>query len=143
MVIVCAVGNEAREEALFPARLPLVISAAAMAPDGRLAPFSNYGKKVDVCAPAVNIPVAAGDDKYSTMSGTSLATAIVAGVVVHVLRANPKLKPPQVKDLLKRTGAPLTSGPAIGGGLVNAFRAVKDAPQQGKRKRQSKESAES
>lgn len=66
---------------------------------------------------------------FSNLQGTSMATPHVAGVVALIKSANPKLKPAEIKALLKRTATAL--GPnnqnQYGAGLVNAEKAVSQA----------------
>ncbi len=66
---------------------------------------------------------------YTHMSGTSMATPHVAGIVALMLEANPHLTPAQVKDILKRTAANMTGRLAweAGAGHVNAYAAVAEA----------------
>ena len=66
---------------------------------------------------------------YSHMSGTSMATPHVAGIVALMLEANPHLNPAQVKDLLERTATNLTGRLAweAGAGHVNAYAALAEA----------------
>ena len=66
---------------------------------------------------------------YSHMSGTSMATPHVAGIVALMLEANPHLTPAQVKDILKRTATNMTSRLSweAGAGHVNAYAAVAEA----------------
>ncbi|MGV8942102.1 MAG: S8 family peptidase [Lysobacter sp.] len=63
---------------------------------------------------------------YSHMSGTSMATPHVAGVVALMLEANPKLTPAQVKDILERTATNMTGRLPweAGMGHLNAYAAV-------------------
>ncbi len=68
---------------------------------------------------------------YTEFPGTSMATPHVAGVVALMKAANPKLKAPQIKALLKQSATP--KGPndqnQYGAGLVNAEAAVNAAVQ--------------
>lgn len=66
---------------------------------------------------------------YTHMSGTSMATPHVAGIVALMLEANPNLTPAQVKDILVRTAANMTGRLSweAGAGHVNAYAAVAEA----------------
>lgn len=63
---------------------------------------------------------------YTLMSGTSMATPHVSGIVALMLEANPDLDPAQVRDILKRTATNMTGRLAweAGAGHVNAYAAV-------------------
>ncbi|MGN6540374.1 MAG: S8 family peptidase [Ginsengibacter sp.] len=108
---------------------------------GFTASFSNYGKKsVDVFAPGVNIySTLPGGNKYGAMSGTSMATPVVAGVAALILEYFPDLSAEQVKYVIDHSAEPITeevklpgttdsvnlSDISITGGEVNAYNAVK------------------
>ena len=66
---------------------------------------------------------------YTHMSGTSMATPHVAGIVALMLEANPHLGPAQVKDILERTATNMTGRLAweAGAGHVNAYAALAEA----------------
>ena len=66
---------------------------------------------------------------YTHMSGTSMATPHVAGVVALILEARPSLSPAQVKALLQNTATNMPGLEAweAGAGYVNAFAAVDQA----------------
>ena len=66
---------------------------------------------------------------YTVMSGTSMATPHVAGIIALMLEANPGLTPLQVKDILERTATNMTgrTGWEAGTGHVNAYTAVAEA----------------
>jgi subtilisin family serine protease len=53
-----------------------------------LAMFSNYGSQVDICAPGQDIWSCFPDNKYFRMSGTSMASPLVAGVCAAMLEGN-------------------------------------------------------
>jgi serine protease AprX len=131
---------------------PWVIGVAAGNKDGlTLADFSSRGVPGDplyqptITAPGVGIvaaravtgaitPLGAPDDislgadaiRYTHMSGTSMATPHVAGVVALLLQANPALSPDQIRSTLRSTATALPGYAAheAGAGYVNAFAAV-------------------
>jgi subtilisin family serine protease len=68
--------------------------------------------KPDVCATGTDIVAANGfageDDRWISMTGTSMASPFVAGVVGLMLAARPGLTAPQILALLRRTAQPLS-----------------------------------
>ena len=66
---------------------------------------------------------------YSHMSGTSMATPHVAGIVALMLEANPHLTAGQVKDIIERTASNMTGRIywEAGAGHINAYAAVAEA----------------
>jgi serine protease AprX len=63
---------------------------------------------------------------YTHMSGTSMATPHVAGIVALMLEANPNLTPADVQNILKRTATNMTGRLdwEAGAGHVNAYEAL-------------------
>ncbi|WP_460610028.1 S8 family serine peptidase [Hymenobacter terrigena] len=86
-----------------------------------LGPVATLGAQTDaaVLTPA-ELPF------YTVMSGTSMATPHVAGVVALILEAKPSLSPAQVKELLQKTATNMPGHEAweVGAGYVNAYAAV-------------------
>ena len=66
---------------------------------------------------------------YTTMSGTSMATPHVAGIVALMLEANPLLSPAEVKQTLKETATNMPGYETweVGAGYVNAYAAIDQA----------------
>ena len=66
---------------------------------------------------------------YTMISGTSMATPHVAGIVALMLEANPALSPAEVKDILQRTASNMSGRLPweAGAGHVNAWNAVAEA----------------
>lgn len=62
---------------------------------------------------------------YTHMSGTSMATPHVAGIVALLFEANPSLTPAQVKQILVDTANPMSGRAAyeVGAGHVDAYEA--------------------
>jgi len=66
---------------------------------------------------------------YTHMSGTSMATPHVAGVVALMFEANPNLTPDQVRDIIERTATNMTGRLPweAGAGHINAYAATVEA----------------
>src|SRR4051794_20055604 len=140
-----------------PADDPFVITIGAIDDKGSnglgddvLPNFSGRGPtaadglaKPDVVAPGGHIvslaaPGAAVTTEFpSTMtapyrrgSGTSMATAVVTGLVAQMISANPTLSPDRVKFMLTRTARPdaSTDRMAVGSGIVDGAAAMMAPP---------------
>ena len=63
---------------------------------------------------------------YTHMSGTSMATPHVSGIVALMLEAKPSLTPGQVKEILQKTATNMPNHEAweVGAGYVNAYAAI-------------------
>ena len=93
---------------------------------GGLASFSNYGvQSVALAAPGVNI-LSTVPGGYAYMSGTSMATPYVSGVVALVAGLHPSDTAAQLVQQVLSTTKPLASlaGKTATGGIVDAARAV-------------------
>lgn len=108
IIIVASSGNEGRRGSVdYPARLPQTIAVAAATRKGQVAPFSNTGKQIDIYAPGEKIISTWLRGKYHELSGTSMATSHVTGVIALMLSRNPALTPDQVKQIIKKHGSVL------------------------------------
>jgi membrane-anchored mycosin MYCP len=130
VVVVAAAGNDLRNSdtgPFYPASYPGVLAVGAAAPGGALAGFSDRHTPVAVTAPGVNVTTAypgTWPDAYApAQSGTSFASAFVAGVVALVRSAHPELNPAQVVARIEAT-AHGPAGPGTGHGQVDPVRAV-------------------
>ena len=91
------------------------------------APGSNYGPTtVDIAAPGKNILSTVPGNGYSTLSGTSMATPHLSGVVALLLAVNPELTIAEQKNALFSTVDPLDdfTNLIVTEGRVNAQAAV-------------------
>lgn len=104
------------------------------------AQFSNYGSRVDIFAPGVDVYSTTPEDTYKANDGTSMASPVVAGVAALVLSHYPDLTAAQLKDVLLKSATPLSdltvykpgSDQAVSfgslsytGGIVNIYNALK------------------
>jgi len=126
VIIVASCGNEGRKATIdYPARFQQVVSVGALTRAGKVASFSNKGKRIDIYAPGENIYSCWLNNRYNELSGTSMATAHVTGVVALMLAAKPTLKPLQVKQAIKRNSIPYTKEKRDGiPGQINARRVM-------------------
>ncbi|MBT8399554.1 MAG: S8 family serine peptidase, partial [Rhodothermia bacterium] len=88
-------------------------------------PTADGRVKPDVAALGVGVVLTDGGGQFTTGSGTSYATPIVAGVAAQVLQVNPFLSPIEVRDILRMTASQATNPDNdLGWGIVDAAAAV-------------------
>jgi subtilisin family serine protease len=158
VLLVHAAGNEANnidQVDHFPAAVAegakatypnvLTVGASSSKNDAHLAAdFSNYGKRVDVFAPGVNIYNTLPGSTYGMESGTSMAAPTVAGVAAVLKSYFPQLSGADLKRIIMQSAEPVhtkveqpgEAGKTVDfttlsntGGVVNLYRAVQLAQQ--------------
>lgn len=132
-LMVASVGNDSSDVDTYPAAHSLAMGISAVAQDEYLAPFSNYGDYVELCAPGVNVYSAlpGAESGWGTWSGTSFAAPFVAGVAALAMQVDPDRAPQDVRQLLTDAarselawGSIAPPDPLYGWGMVDAFEAV-------------------
>jgi serine protease len=131
ITVVAAAGNDSTDMYSIPASYEGVISVGATDSKNHLANFSNYGPSVDLVAPGVDVYSTIYDPtkgaSFAELSGTSMASPIVAGVASLILSKYPNLKPYEVETILERTATDLGEKGydlKYGNGLVNPVAAL-------------------
>lgn len=122
----------------IPTELPGVVTVASTTQDGVKSSFSNYGKGIiDVAAPGSSILSTVVGGGYGRLSGTSMASPHVAGVLALLKSTHPSAGPSALLALVRAeaddvacpvTDARCTGSPAdnafYGEGIVDALHAV-------------------
>lgn len=88
VLLVAAVGNEATEEARYPAAYPSVIGVGAVDRAGQIYARGNRGASVELLAPGVEIVSSVPGNAFSFGDGTSLAAAHVTAALALAVAAS-------------------------------------------------------
>ncbi|MEM1401978.1 MAG: S8 family serine peptidase [Pseudomonadota bacterium] len=145
IIVVAAAGNESTTVPSYPASYANVISVSAVDAQQRITGYSNTGSAVDIAAPGgdgrvdfngdgypdgvLSTGASDGEFAYTFLSGTSMASPHVAGVMALMKSVNPNLDADDVDRLLESGALTDDFGAAgrdnqYGHGIVNARRAV-------------------
>lgn len=126
-IVIVAAGNSSMDAAKYsPANSKGVIAVAATDENSLKASFTNTVENIEfgISAPGVNIMSALPNNEYKALSGTSMATPHVAGLVAVMKSLNPKLTHREVFDLLNNTGEEIEDHHQIGK-MIQPYKVVK------------------
>ena len=130
-IIVAAAGNENNSVGFYPADYRHVIAVASVSVDDTRAGYSSYGHAVDIAAPGGGseggILSTIPGDAYDWMSGTSMASPLVAGCFGLLKSYHPGWSNDQLITQVIGTADNIDSlNPGfetmLGSGRVNAYR---------------------
>jgi hypothetical protein len=123
-VIVAAAGNNSQDAmGYFPGNLWEAITVGATDSNDNLASFSNYGEKIDVVTPGVDILSLQASESiigtvvppgYMRLSGTSMATPHVFGLAALILSQYPGYSNEDVRQAIRASAAPLGTDASAG-----------------------------
>lgn len=135
ILFIIAAGNESQTQPAWPAAYASaywaqnqIIVVGSVNGDNQLSEFSNAAGLTApwyVVAPGENINVSAIGKTYAAVSGTSIATPIVAGQAALIKSRWPQLKANEIAEIIFQTCTPLgsspegTPDPLYGWGLIN------------------------
>lgn len=140
MVVITAAGNENRSDwnhIISPADARWAVSCGAVDYNSTIASFSSHGPTADgrikpeVSAPGDSVVCANSysNTGFTTKSGTSLSTPLVAGVAALIIQAHPDWSPHTVREALMMTASQATSPDNIyGWGVIDALAAINYVP---------------
>ncbi|MGZ3773126.1 MAG: S8 family serine peptidase [Bdellovibrio sp.] len=111
VIFVSAAANDGKNNdttEVFPANngFPNSITVAASSSSDAKPSWSNYGTAtVHLASPGENILSTLPGNKYGNLSGTSMATPLVSGLVALLKAQDPSLTGAQIRAILQTTGA--------------------------------------
>ncbi|NHN48380.1 S8 family serine peptidase [Halostella sp. JP-L12] len=124
-LVVCAAGNDGSRGVSYPAAYDETVAVSALDQNEDLADFSQYGDKVDVAAPGVDVLSAWTTSDYNRISGTSMACPAAAGVAALGKAVDSSLSATELRQRLKETAVDVgLSADRQGAGRVDAANIV-------------------
>jgi len=106
-IVMCVAAGNSKLNAInfSPARVAAAITVGATTANDAFASYSNYGSILDILAPGTSIISDGISSNSSTkiLSGTSMATPHVTGVVAKYLSKNTSATPSAVEAFIKNT----------------------------------------
>ncbi|MEW5925551.1 MAG: S8 family serine peptidase [Candidatus Zixiibacteriota bacterium] len=138
VLVIAAAGNDSTDSNLifpFPASRYYCIAVAALDSLNYRADFSNFGVKVNVCAPGTWIYAPYIDTLYGWWNGTSFATPFVTGLAALIYSINQDIEWDDIYNIINQTATSVDSlNPGIegllGNGLINPVDALEMAGSQ-------------
>lgn len=134
IIFTAAAGNESSNNDSSPSypasyKIPNVVSVAALTAQNGLAYFSCYGRNsVHIAAPGHNILSTVKGGGYQVMSGTSMATPHVSGVLGLLLAKEGRMPHEVMKERVMMTGVPVQGlrGKTMTASRIDAYNLLTD-----------------
>lgn len=124
--VVAAAGNDGDPKGVtdtidYPGRYSETIAVGAVDENSSRATFSATGPLLEVVAPGVDIKSTYLNNEYAVLSGTSMSTAYVTGVLALIKEVNPGASANKMRSILQETSkdlGPVGRDSLYGYGLV-------------------------
>ncbi len=104
VIFVCASGNDATNQYLYPASYNGVISVSSTDANNNYLANNNRNNKIIMAAPGEKIPTYINNKKYQKyLDGSSPSTAIVTDVIIILKEIKDTLKADDIIDIFKKS----------------------------------------
>ena len=109
ILTVCAGGNgdsytnKPYTDPSYPSDYAATLSVTALTQNGDDAAWSDYNENKDISAPGIDIYSTYNDGSYVALSGTSMASPLVAGITSMIFAEVPGVTPAEVINYVKTT----------------------------------------
>lgn len=136
-LVVAAAGNANSNAFNYPAACDHVFCVASVESNDVKSSYSNYGTWIDIAAPGSNVsstvPYTGSTPAYQQLSGTSMATPLVAGLAGLMLSRAPLMTPGDLINCISSSAVNIyglsgnssyVSGNQLGAGRIDAFQAM-------------------
>ena len=129
-LVVAAAGNlSGPNDDHYPGAYPMVLSVAAVDTADKLYSVSRHKEWIDISAPGVSILSSTPNNGYRILSGTSMASPLVAGSAGLLKSFHPDWTPAQLRLQLMLSSDPVDNlnpdyAGEMGYGRLNMFRAL-------------------
>ncbi len=102
-ILLFAAAGNASGPVAYPAAHDCVVAVSASTSTDAIATYSNFGPEIEVISPGSYIYSTYKRARYTTMSGTSMACPMAAGVAAVAWAAHPTYSRDQIRTLLHNT----------------------------------------
>src|SRR5690554_2377604 len=128
-ILVAASGNDNVSSKFYPAGYDNVVTVSSTDKNDRKSSFSNYGNWIDISAPGSDIYSTNAGSGYQSLSGTSMASPLVSGLVGLMRSYAPSATPAQIVSCLYSSADDISSqnpnyNGMLGSGRINALKAL-------------------
>lgn len=123
-LIINSAGNEGLKDNANRSETPYLVVIGATNYDDSRASFSNFGPRVDISSPGVNILTTQPGGQVVLVSGTSPAAAIVSGIVAKVWSQQPRLTNIQMRNAVIKTARRVDKNRGLAGSGVVAMNSL-------------------
>lgn len=127
--VVAAAGNGNNDASLYsPGNMKNVFAVGAADKKDKKTPFSNWGERVDLMAPGVEIRTTKMGNAYSTTNGTSVAAAYVSASAALLFAYDATVSNEEIKNILQKTARKKKNSKGVysaGAGRLDVFSALR------------------
>ncbi|MFO7634454.1 MAG: S8 family peptidase [Caldilinea sp.] len=127
VIIIASSGNAASTKPYYPAALPYVVAVGATNDMDTLWALSNTGEHIDLTAPGSRIYSTYHNLEYASMSGTSMASPFVTGLVGLLASFDPVLTGAEIIEFMTANADDLGDpgkDNQYGYGRINVYRTL-------------------